>query len=216
VLIPVFIEPSFNLFHAADAHVYPLKCYESLTKLGFVSLWWKYEWESTNRPQIDIKRKIFDIWTWGKTFISWHILHQHWYTCPIPLLVRWIPQHRSLLTVASAISALQFQPLRHQRSLCQPAVNHFTQETRPNMNRKHFFALSPFAHKKRTTERTCKSTWVVNILYTINRPSSWDTGHHTECKIRGFLEYDTSWLISRLLNIQGPLHPEIFCKTLPD
>jgi hypothetical protein len=31
-----------------------------------------------------------------KTFISQHILHQHWYTCPIALPVRRNPQHRSI------------------------------------------------------------------------------------------------------------------------
>jgi hypothetical protein len=52
-----------------------------------------------------IKRKTCDIRTWKKTFISRHILHQHWYTCPIALSVRWNPQRKSLLTVVSANSA---------------------------------------------------------------------------------------------------------------
>jgi hypothetical protein len=32
----------------------------------------------------------------GKTFISRHTLHQHWYTCPVVLSARRNPQHRSL------------------------------------------------------------------------------------------------------------------------
>jgi hypothetical protein len=43
----------------------------------------------------------------GKTFISWHILHQHWCTRPIALPVRRNPQHRSLLLLS--------QPLPHPR-----------------------------------------------------------------------------------------------------
>jgi hypothetical protein len=46
-----------------------------------------------------------------KTFISWHILRQHWYTCPITLLVCRNPQYRSLLAVVSATSVPSFQPL---------------------------------------------------------------------------------------------------------
>jgi hypothetical protein len=40
-----------------------------------------------------------------KAFISQHILHQHWYTCPITSPIHQNPQHRSLLTVVSATSA---------------------------------------------------------------------------------------------------------------
>jgi hypothetical protein len=43
-----------------------------------------------------------------KTFISRHILHQHWYTCPTALPVRRNLQHRSILTVVAATS----RPLR--------------------------------------------------------------------------------------------------------
>jgi hypothetical protein len=73
----------------------------------FIILRFIYEGESVHRTQFDIKRK-----TWysklEKTFISPHILHQHWYTCPISLPVHWNPQHRSLLTVVSATSAPLF------------------------------------------------------------------------------------------------------------
>jgi hypothetical protein len=44
-----------------------------------------------------IKRKTCNIRTWEK-LISWHILHQHWHTCPIALPVRRNLQRRSLLT----------------------------------------------------------------------------------------------------------------------
>jgi hypothetical protein len=77
-----------------------------------------YEGESVNRSQMAIKRKTCEIWTWKKMFISQHILHQHWYTCPITIPVRRNPQHRSLLTVVSATFAPPFQPLRHQRNIC--------------------------------------------------------------------------------------------------
>jgi hypothetical protein len=76
-----------------------------------------YEGESVNRPQMDIKHE-----TWysnlEKTFISQHILHQHWYTCPIVLPAHPNLQHRSLLTAVSAISPPTFQPLLHQKCVC--------------------------------------------------------------------------------------------------
>jgi hypothetical protein len=92
-----------------------------------------------------------------KAFISRHILHQRWYTSLIALPVRRNPQHRSLLTVVSAISAPPFQPLRHQRYVCHPAVNRFMRWTLPTVNRKISlwisFALSPFAHKKKNKRK---------------------------------------------------------------
>jgi hypothetical protein len=65
----------------------------------------KYEWDSVNRSQIDIKRKTCVFRTRNKTCISRHILHQHRYTCPIAWPVRRKPQNTSILTVVSAISA---------------------------------------------------------------------------------------------------------------
>jgi hypothetical protein len=57
-----------------------------------------YEGESVNKSQMVIKSKsvIFNL---EETFISRHIFHQHWYTCPVAFPVRRNPQHRSLLTV---------------------------------------------------------------------------------------------------------------------
>jgi hypothetical protein len=69
-----------------------------------------------------------------KTFISWHVLHQHWYTCPIALPVRRNPQHRSLLTVVQPLPHLGFN-------------KHFPPYT-GNTSLWTSFALSPFAHKK--------------------------------------------------------------------
>jgi hypothetical protein len=108
---------------------------------------------------MEVKRKTCDIRTWEKTFISRHILYQHWYTCPIALSVRRNPQHRSLLTVVSATPALPFQ-LLHQRNVYYPVVNRFTRQTLPTVNRKHFFmnilCIVCFCPQKRTKER-CSS-----------------------------------------------------------
>jgi hypothetical protein len=61
-----------------------------------------------------------------KPFISRQILYQHWYTCPILYQCVETSGIRCLLTDFSAISALTFQPLRHQRNVCHPVVNrHF-------------------------------------------------------------------------------------------
>jgi hypothetical protein len=71
--------------------------------------------------------------------ISWHILHQHWYTCPITLPVCQNLQHRSCLTVVWGTSTPPFQPLHHQWNVCHPVVNHFTRQTLPTINSKHLF-----------------------------------------------------------------------------
>jgi hypothetical protein len=86
-----------------------------------------------------------------KTFISWHILHQHWYTFPIALPVHWKLQHRSLLTVVSATSPYLFQPLCHERNVCYQG-NCFTWQTPGNISLWISFTLSPFAHRKCRTE----------------------------------------------------------------
>jgi hypothetical protein len=89
---------------------------------------------------MDIKHETYDIRTLKKkTFISRHILHQHWYTCPIPLPVRRNPQHISLLSVVSATYAPPFQPLRYQRNVCHPVANRFTWQKLHTVNKKHFF-----------------------------------------------------------------------------
>jgi hypothetical protein len=93
--------------------------------------------------QMDIKCTTCDIriWVEKETFISRHILHQHWNNCPIALPVRRNPQHKNLFSVASATSA----PDRASsatfecHSLLDPVVNLFTRQTFPILNRKHFF-----------------------------------------------------------------------------
>jgi hypothetical protein len=104
--------------------------------------------------------KTYNMWysKLKKKSISRHILHQHWYTCPIALPVRRNPRHRSLLTVVSATSAPPFQPLRHERNLCLPVVNRFTRQTLPTVKRKHFFMnilyTEPFRPQKNSHNRT--------------------------------------------------------------
>jgi hypothetical protein len=68
-------------------------------------------------------------------FISRRILHQHWYTCPVALLVRRNPQHKSLLTVVSVTCVLTFNLLISAKRLpprCEPLyatnASHRTQE----------------------------------------------------------------------------------------
>jgi hypothetical protein len=119
-----------------------------------------YEGESVNRSQIHIKRKTCDIRT-KKKFISGHIFHQHWYTCPIALPVRRNPQHRSLSTVVSATSAPPFHHLRlsnvFEIEFRDPVINRFTRQTFPIVNREHFFfsilCISSFCLQK-THNRT--------------------------------------------------------------
>jgi hypothetical protein len=98
---------------------------------------------------MDMKRKTCVIWN-RKKFISRHI------TLP----VRRNPYHRSLLTVVSAIPHLRFNLFFMNKAFItflDPVVNRFTRQILPTVNSKYFlrifFALSPFAHKKRTIER---------------------------------------------------------------
>jgi hypothetical protein len=96
-----------------------------------------------------------------ETFISRHILRQHWYTCPITLPVHWNLQQGSLLTVVSANSAPHFHYLwlsnvleRISRTSCEPL---YMTNTSNHKQEAFFlwisFPLSPSAHKKCTTER---------------------------------------------------------------
>jgi hypothetical protein len=110
-----------------------------------------YKGESVNGPQISIERRTCDIWTWIENIFSRHILHQHWYNCPIALPFHLNPQHRNILAALSATSAPPFQPLHHQRKVCHQIVNCFTRQTPSTANRIYFllifFALSHFAKK---------------------------------------------------------------------
>jgi hypothetical protein len=82
----------------------------------------------------------------AKTFISRHIPHQHWYTCPIALPARRNPQHRSLLTAASATSVSTFSA---SGNVYHQVVSSFTRLTLPTWNISLWisFTLGPFAHK---------------------------------------------------------------------
>jgi hypothetical protein len=98
-----------------------------------------YGGDSVNRSQMDTKCKTSDIRTLGKNI--------YFSTYPLPTLIhlshlysaRRKPQHKSLLTVVSATSALLFQPLRRQRNVCHRVVDRFTRQTLPTVNRKHLF-----------------------------------------------------------------------------
>jgi hypothetical protein len=107
--------------------------------------------EPVNMSQMDIKRKICDIRTWIK-----HLFLDISST-NIDTLVpsHRNPQHESLVTVVSATSATPFQPLRHQRNVCHPAVNRFTRQTVSIVNRKHLFmnifCVESFCPQKKNT-----------------------------------------------------------------
>jgi hypothetical protein len=124
---------------------------------------------------MDIKLKICYIRTWEKNIFSQHILHQHWYTCPIALPVRRKPQHRSLLTVISATSDLRFNRFVLERISplsCEPL--YATNTSFMNSLLKHFFMniiyIESFCPQKRRTTKHCSpiiySSSKVTILTT--------------------------------------------------
>jgi hypothetical protein len=86
----------------------------------------RYEGESVNRSQMDIKRKTCDTGTWKK-----HSFPDMSYTSTdiVPSLYQRV-ESRSIevfLTVVSVTSALPFQRLRHQRNLF-PSCSQFLEK----------------------------------------------------------------------------------------
>jgi hypothetical protein len=87
-----------------------------------------------------------------ETVIARHILHQHWYTCPITLPLRRNPQQRSFLTARLSHFRTWSGIICELRTLLweflDPVVNRFTRQILPTVNSKYFFtnifALSPF------------------------------------------------------------------------
>jgi hypothetical protein len=91
-------------------------------------------------------------------FISRHIFHKHWYTCPITLLKRRNPLYRNIFTVILATSTPPFQFLRYQWNVCNPDVNRFTRQTLPTVNMEYFFMNilcieSSFPTKRRNAQQ---------------------------------------------------------------
>jgi hypothetical protein len=126
-----------------------------------------------------------------ETFISRHILHQHWYTCPIALPVRRNPQHRSLLAVISAISALPFQPLVHQRNFAtflEQVVNGFKRQTLPTVNIKHFFMNNDYKLNAILLDRRFLQLWLKSTVFWVLRPYSWERARRFGRTYRPYLQ----------------------------
>jgi hypothetical protein len=165
-----------------------------------------YYGESVNRSQ----RKTCDIRTWKNTFISQHILHQHWYTCPIALPMRRNPQHRSSLTVVSATSTPPFQPLRHQRNLCHPVVNRFTRQTLPTVNMKRFFinilcVESVCPQKKKSITERCSS--VVTLLKHGRHFDYWNQSLNMSIRVCYLDCHEAGLCCYVVIHIENLLHP---------
>jgi hypothetical protein len=139
---------------------------------------------SVNRSQIDIlvrwKHMIFE--PGKKTFISRHILHQHWYTCPIALPVRRNPQHWSHDCCLSHFRTWSCIICDFRTSLTEfldPVVNRFMRQTLPTVNRKHFFmnilCIKSFcSQRKRTTEHCSSVIYFSNtVAILITETSLW-------------------------------------------
>jgi hypothetical protein len=113
--------------------------------------------DSVNRSRMDIWRKTCDIRTWGRHLFLDISSAKYWYNYLIALPVRRNPRNRNLLTVVSATSSPPFQTLRHQRNISHPAVNRFTRQTIPIVNRKSFFmnilCLESFCSQKASNRK---------------------------------------------------------------
>jgi hypothetical protein len=91
----------------------------------------------------------------GKTFISRQIFHQHWYTCPIALIVLRNSEHKFLWLLSQPFPLLRFNLFAiNKTSAIQLWIalryKHFPPQTE-NIYLWISFALRPFAHRKRTT-----------------------------------------------------------------
>jgi hypothetical protein len=95
-----------------------------------------------------------------KTFISRHILHQYWYTCPIALTVRRNPQHRSLLTVVSVTSVIG----RASSATFERPWGNFSAQLWTALSDKHFTL-----RKQETFRYERPLHWVVLPTKTYNR-----------------------------------------------
>jgi hypothetical protein len=94
--------------------------------------------KSVNRSQMDIK------------LISRHILHQHWYSCPVTL-----PVHRNPTSAPGRAPSAAFEcSWENFSSQLWTALRykHFPPRI-GNISVWIFVALRPFAHKNNTTER---------------------------------------------------------------
>jgi hypothetical protein len=148
-----------------------------------------YEGESLNRSQMGIKHKEYDIRTWKNSFITRHIMHQHWYTFPIPLPVCRNPQQRSFLTVVLATSALPFQPHKTSANLCHVSrpssgplyatnTSHRKQETFVYEHPLHW-ALLPTNNAQQNagvrwyTPQALSSFWLLNLASEHELSSTW-------------------------------------------
>jgi hypothetical protein len=133
-----------------------------------------------------------------KTIISRHILHRHWYTCPIALPVRRNLQHRSLLSVVSATFTSSFQ-LPHLKNVCHiswpSCVPLYTTNTSYRKQETFLYeyplqwVLLP-TKNKRTTERCClvvHSSRTVAILTT--EASLWKCACYLDCLDAGLCYY---------------------------
>jgi hypothetical protein len=98
----------------------------------------KYEGESVNRSQMDVKRKACDIRTWEKHLFL-DISSTNIDTL-VPSLYQCV-ETRSIKSSDCCVStsAPPIQPLRHQLNVYYAVVNRFTRQTLPTIKRKYFY-----------------------------------------------------------------------------
>jgi hypothetical protein len=111
-----------------------------------------YEGESVNRSQMDVKRKTYDIWSWKKNLfldISYtKLIHlSHCFTSASKPAAFWVlpqplPHPRFNLVISETFAIKLWTALLDK---------HFQPYT-GSISIWIFFALSPFAHKKRTRQ----------------------------------------------------------------
>jgi hypothetical protein len=147
--------------------------------------------ESVNRPQMDIKRKTWDIRTWKEH------LFLDMSSTNIDKLVPSLYQFVEIR--GSATCPTPFQPLRHQRNFRHPVVNRFTLQTLPTVNRKYFFINNLCTSQKNRTTELCSS--VVHPSSTIAILTTETSLCYLDCREAGLCCY----LVIHIENLLYPL-----------
>jgi hypothetical protein len=143
-----------------------------------------------------------------KTFISWHILHQHAYTCPSRYQCVETRSMEVFDCYLSHIRTSVSNSSRHQRNVCYSVLNRFARQTLPTVKSKYFFmnvlCTESFCPKRRTTER-CSSVVYSQVWspFRLLKPAS----EHVHARLLARLSrsWTVLYLVIHIVNLLRPL-----------
>jgi hypothetical protein len=107
-----------------------------------------------------------------KKITSRHILHQHWYTCPIALPVHRNPLRRCLFDCCLSHFRISVSTSSSLREFLDAVVNCFTRQTLPTVNKRHFFMNILCIWVLLPTKKHNRTLLFGSILQTL-KPQAW-------------------------------------------